>query len=370
MARKSLGFTRTEWTCPNCDTVNPGPKRLCVNCGMPQPDNVKFQQSLEEDLITDTAELEAAQQGPDVQCAFCDTRNPAGASNCSQCGAPLSEGKSRTSGEVLGAHRDEDAPPLICSACQAENEPTADKCHNCGNTLAAAKEAILEADKTDEPEPTKPEPKKKTNPLVPIFLAVGAILFLLCGCAFFVLANMTEDVTARVESVSWERSIEIEALTEVERQDWEDEIPSGAQVGQCSERVRYTTGSPPSNASYDEVCGTPYSVDQGNGFAEVVQDCEYQVYDDYCSYLAEEWRTNRTETVSGNDYAPYWPRLSLGPEEREGDRNETYRIIFDRDGEDITYTTSQESLYQQMEINSRWILSINTFGSVTDLRRE
>lgn len=363
MARKSLGFTRTEWTCPNCDAVNPGPVRVCPGCGTPQPDNVDFQQSLQEAFITDEAELAQAKRGPDVHCAFCGTRNPADAETCSQCGAPLAEGQARAAGTVLGAHRADAAPPLICGACGAENDAAARFCTTCGNSLAGAKQAVLQA---DQPEP---EPAKKPQPgrFRLIFWGAIGLLMLACGLCFAAFGLGTDEVTARVESVSWTRSIAIEALVDVDRRDWADDIPSAAVVGQCREQVRRTVDQPPMSGRYDEVCGTPYTIDRGNGFAEVVQDCQYEVYDTYCDYTIKEWDVIDTAVLEGRDYNPRWPALSLGAQQREGPRDEEYRVVFNNDGQRYTFTTSNEALFRQCRIDSRWQLSINVMGGVVDI---
>jgi hypothetical protein len=114
-----------------------------------------------------------------------------------------------------------------------------------------------------------------------------------------------------------------------------------------------------------EVCGTPYTVDSGSGFAEVVQDCEYELYADYCTYTLMEWAEADTVELSGNDFSPVWPQPDLAEEQRLGDeREETYTVIFAADGETYTYTTDDFSTYQQFEISSTWNLEVNTFGAV------
>src|SRR6185369_5970429 len=67
----------------------------CENCGSPQPENVQFELPSEQKLVTDEAALKAAQEGPDIHCPFCGTRNPASAKTCSQCGGDLTGGKAR-----------------------------------------------------------------------------------------------------------------------------------------------------------------------------------------------------------------------------------------------------------------------------------
>ena len=62
MTRKTVGYVRTEWTCPNCQTRNPGPQKTCTSCGMPQPENVEFEEAGQDELIKDEAELAKAQR--------------------------------------------------------------------------------------------------------------------------------------------------------------------------------------------------------------------------------------------------------------------------------------------------------------------
>ena len=93
MARKSLGYVRLVWRCPQCESKVPGPIKVCGNCGFPQPENVAFEQPAQEVFVTDEAELAQAKAGPDIHCFYCDTRNSALRETCTQCGASLIEGQ-------------------------------------------------------------------------------------------------------------------------------------------------------------------------------------------------------------------------------------------------------------------------------------
>ena len=95
MTQKELGYVELEWTCPACNTRNPGTARKRTQCGAAQPAEVKFEQAPEEKLITDEAKIAEAKAGPDIYCAYCGTRNPSTATACKQCTAPLAEGKAR-----------------------------------------------------------------------------------------------------------------------------------------------------------------------------------------------------------------------------------------------------------------------------------
>jgi ribosomal protein L40E len=358
MVKKTLGYVKTEWTCPNCQTRNPGPQKTCTSCGMPQPEDVEFEQAAHEELITDEAEIAKAKAGPDVHCYYCGSRNPAGATTCSQCGADLSEGTARKSGRTLGAHRKGPAPKIICSACGAENEANAPKCAQCGASLTKPEPEPASAPKV------KPAPSKRFG----LLGGIGGVLVVLALCAaaiaFIILSRRTEDVNGTVRNVSWSRSIAIEALTPVEHEDWQDEIPTGAVVGACTQRVHHTQDEPASNAK--EVCGTPYSVDKGSGYAEVVQDCQYEVYEAWCKYTVDEWQEADEVSLDGNDFNPRWPDVPvLRTDQREGARGETYKITFSTEQGQYTYTTHSEAEFNQYQIGSRWILKVNTFNVVT-----
>ena len=106
-------------------------------------------------------------------------------------------------------------------------------------------------------------------------------------------------------------------------------------------------------------------VDQGSGFGEVVQDCQYRVYEDFCQYQTEEWQQVETATVSGDNFEAYWPALSLNDSnQRTGEREETYRIVFATEDGSYTYTTRNPAEFAQYQIGSAWILKINTFNAV------
>ncbi|MFQ5398937.1 MAG: zinc ribbon domain-containing protein [Anaerolineae bacterium] len=349
MTKKSLGHVELEWTCPNCGTRNRGTEAKCTSCAAPQPADIRFEQAAEEKFITDEVKLKQAAAGPDVHCAFCGTRNPADATNCSQCGADLSEAAARGQGRVLGAHRDEPAPEIPCPYCGTLNTPTALACSQCGGAL---KEPAAEQSETAVTAP------KRRN-ILP-YIIVGALVLIVV--VFGILSSRTEDMTGRVQTVNWTRTVGILELQPVKHEEWRDQIPAEAVLGACTERVRSVEDQPVPNSV--EVCGTPYTVDEGTGLGEVVQDCEYQVYDDWCAYTVDEWVEVDQVSASGNDINPHWPNPALAAGQREGSKQEHYEIVFDVDGDNYTYDTSDADVFVQCEIGSEWLLKVNTFNSV------
>ncbi len=357
MSKKTLGYVELEWTCPNCGGRNKGNVSVCTHCGAPQPEDVKFEQPAEEKIIEDAKVIERAKAGPDIHCAYCGTRNPAGAETCSRCGAALGEGTARETGQVLGSHKDEPAPDIECPFCATPNPATALKCKNCGANIHEPKTA---------PAPEAPAPAAPRRSRTGMLLLVGiGIVVVICFAALFALFGRTDDVTGKVSDISWERSIVILAPVPVRREAWQDQIPSSADVGFCHDEVRYTSDQPEPNSQ--EICGTPYTVDTGSGFGEVVQDCEYLVYDTMCEYSVLELAPFNTVVERGNDLSPEWPALRLEAEQQEGDSNETYTITFEADGERYTYTTRNPNEFAQFAPGSSWTLKVNALGNVMDV---
>jgi hypothetical protein len=356
MAKKSLGFVQLEWTCPNCSTRNPGPQKVCSSCGGPQPDNVQFEQPAQEKMITDQAKIEQAKAGPDIHCRYCGTRNAAAAETCTQCGAALKEGTARAGGQVLGAHRTGPAQPVNCPACGTPNAPDAPTCGQCGAALTPPR-----------PQPVQPVPKPAGTRSKLALVIIGLVILLLCalGIGFMVLSGRTEDTIGRVSAVNWTRQVSVEALAPVQHESWQDEIPAGAEMGSCSQKVRHTQDEPAPNA--DEVCGTPYTVDTGSGYGEVTQDCQYRVYADWCQFTMDEWRPVDQLTLSGDDLLPQWPGLTLQAGQREGKRAETYTVVFNTDGGQYTYTTTDPAAFSRFQVDSQWVLTVNAFNAITGL---
>lgn len=360
MARKSVGYVHMEWTCPNCGTRNKGTDKVCTQCATAQPIDVEFEQVAQEELIEDEALIAKAKAGPDIHCPFCGTRNPATAVKCQNCFGDLTESVARQRGTVVGKHRTKPVPDIICDYCQTANPGTATTCSNCLRPL-------------NKPQPT-PKPKKATPKALParrskppiwLYIILGAVV-LGCGTLFF-LSQQRSETVGSVTDVEWQRTIIVEGLVPVSRETWLDEVPSAAEVGMCRDEVRYTSQQPQPNSR--EVCGEPYTVDTGTGIGEIVQDCEYLVYDDFCTYTVDEWQVVGEYAESGVDFAPFWPALSLdATSEREAEQEERYEVILRGDGRSYAYHPRTLEEYLQFEIGSDWILEINGLNNVTDIR--
>jgi ribosomal protein L40E len=358
MVKKTLGYVELEWTCPRCGSRNPGPDKTCNGCGAPQPDDVEFEQAAQEELVTEEKAIKRAKAGPDVHCAYCGARNRADAEICTQCGADLTEAEARVSGQVVGAHRREPVPDVACPACGALNPASAHECSQCGATLA-------------RPEP-KPAPRSAAKPAAragrggcgPIALVAGVGLILLVILGIF-LTRPSGERAATVEDVSWTRSVPIMGLVPVAHEGWYDEVPQDAVLGDCRQEPHHVQDSPAPNAR--EICGTPYTVDTGSGYGEVVQDCRYEVYEDWCEYQVEEWQVVDQVVQSGSDLNPRWPVTQLDVGQRKGEGEERYEVVFDTDGGTYSYITSDPAEFAQFRPGSQWLLKVNKLGAVVDV---
>ena len=130
--------------------------------------------------------------------------------------------------------------------------------------------------------PPAPTPQAAAKPksgigLIPI-IVIGLVI--VACAAIFTLSVRTSDAVGTVQSLSWQRSITILEQRPVQHENWRDQVPSGAKLGACRQEVRRTQDEPAPNAQ--KLCGTAYTEDQGNGTGKVVQDCRYNVMDNYC----------------------------------------------------------------------------------------
>jgi hypothetical protein len=197
---------------------------------------------------------------------------------------------------------------------------------------------------------------------------VAIVLAVLLACcvlaaAFFFLSNRTTDTIGEVRGVNWQRAIAIEALVPVVREAWKDEIPAGKQAGQCTSRVHHTQPDPAPGAK--EVCGTPYTVDQGSGFGKVVKQCLYEVSADWCKYDDVDWRVANTLTAQGSDLNPRWPDARPGSNQRLGSRQEQYQVTFTANDKTYTFSPPNGDEYVRFPPGSKWKLKVNTFGAIT-----
>ena len=345
--RRTLGYIQNEWTCPNCQTRNKGSVKTCENCGAPQPENVQFELPAEQKFITDEESIREAQAGADIHCPFCGTRNPATAKTCSQCGGDLIEGKARESGRLMQA-----PPPgqkeIKCDNCGTDNPVSNAVCSKCGSPLpkivapafAPQAAAGMAAGKLTAP--------KKTNwLLIGGILAAVAICCIAIGALFFL---PSKSVQATVVDVHWQTSIPLQEIRAVDYNNEPGGPPAGAYNVSCRDESR-------------DVC-EQRTVDKGNGYSEVVEECHTETQQ-YCSYTVDEWTTIQTYILDGNDLQPIYEDPSIASGQRLGQESEDLTVTFSTEnGEQETYSPDSVSEFQQFTLGSTWTLKMNALGGV------
>lgn len=355
MVKKTLGYVELEWTCPSCGARNPGTQQICQSCGAKMPEDAEFEAPVQQELDTSAETAARVAAGPDIHCPYCGARNPGGATTCSQCGGDLSEGIERVKGKVVGAYQTGPVPDVTCPHCGASNPATATRCSSCGGNLQRLKRKEA---------PAAPPAQRKALPP----LAIIGLVAVLCvaAVALFLLLRTTSESVALVQGVEWTYEIGIEEWGPVEHEAWRDEVPSKARLGSCEFKEHHTQDEPAANAT--EVCGTPYAVDTGTGKGEVVQDCEYHVYEKWCQYTMNEWKPAGEEVATSHDLNPKWPDLNLRSDQQEGERSEKYEVVFDADGKDYVYHPENLQEFRQFEIESKWVLEVNALGRISSVK--
>ena len=220
-------------------------------------------------------------------------------------------------------------------------------CSNCGGSLAPE----------PPPPPTPPAAAKvkgalsgaaKPKSKAPFIIGAAALVMLcLCIVLIFALTRKQDSLTGTVQNVAWTRSVIIEQYGLVTREDWIDDIPSDAALGSCELEYHHTQDSPTANS--EEVCGTPYTVDSGTGVGEVVQDCEYRVYLEFCEYQINDWQTYDEVAIQGTNLNPAWPEAQLTDVQRLGEQEENYAVYFATEDGVLEYNPSTEYQFLQCQ---------------------
>ena len=349
--KESKGFIELEWVCPNCESRNKGSKKTCENCGAPQPENVIFQRAEDAKIVTDEYVVAAAKAGADIHCGFCGTRNPATATHCSQCGGDLVEGRRRQAGQLMQA-----PPPtpkvVTCTNCGTENPGSARVCKQCGAPLpkTTAEPQLARVQASASPA-LKAQPKK-TNWL--LLGGIGAFLIVCCIAVFSIFLIPSKSVQGTVTDVFWQTSIPVQEVRAVDYSNERGSPPSDAYNVSC-------------RTESQEICEDK-TIDRGNGFAEVVQECHTESTD-YCSYTVDEWTTIQTYDLNGSDPYPEYAQPTVYNGQRLGNASEQFTVTFSTPDGVETYSPSSSTEFQQFQVGSTWTLNLNRLVGVISVER-
>jgi hypothetical protein len=150
--------------------------------------------------------------------------------------------------------------------------------------------------------------------------------------------------------VYWQTSVPLQEIRAVDYNNEPGSPPSGAYNVSCRDESQ-------------EVC-EQRTVDRGNGYSEVVEDCHTETQQ-YCSYTVDEWTTIQTYTLDGDDLRPIYEDPSVSSRQRLGQESEELTVTFlTEGGGQETYSPSTVSEFQQFAVGSTWTLKMNAVGGV------
>ena len=106
--------------------------------------------------------------------------------------------------------------------------------------------------------------------------AVLACIAILCIGIAAIFLFPTSSVQATVTGVYWQTNVPVQEVQAVRHSDERGSPPSDAYDVSCRDESR-------------DVCEQK-TIDKGNGYSEVVEECHTET-DTYCSYTLDEWTT-------------------------------------------------------------------------------
>lgn len=294
---KVLGRYEMLWDCSFC-----GKTRLlgithrhCPECGAPQDQTKRY-------FPTDAEKVAVADDyaGTDRVCASCGSATSAKATFCVKCGAPLDE----------------------AAAAKRRSDQVVEK----GRAFAADDAIRAAAELGDQPRPA-PAPKKKSRWWIWALLVVAVL-----GVAIWFFFVRKRSADFEVAERRWERSVVIEEYRDVEKEAWQERVPSGARTLSCRDKQADTRKIPDG-----EDCQVR-RVDKGDGTFEEREECrpkyrEEPIMKPWCRYTVLEWTKVDEKTAATTDGSePAWPATGVQPAQqargarREGARNERFEI--------------------------------------------
>lgn len=305
------------WDCPYCEQKGiSGLKKHCPCCGHPQDDGTKFYMG-QEIVYVDPEKAAQYGQGADWTCSYCGSLNRHEAVSCANCGADREENK--------GDYFDNE------KARKAE-----------AARIAAEEKAKRDAERMAEIRAAK----ARRRPYV-----MAALIALAALLAFMLIPR---NKGAELIRKDWARTIFVQEEQTVEESDWT--IPDGGrQISESREIHHYdqvldhyedveVEKSRRVQDGYDEE--TTYT-DNGDGtfteetiqvphyeteyYTEIEQQPVYVEVPNFqtkYTYEIERWIDTRQVDTAGGDDEPYWGDAKLTAKEREGYREETYKLTF------------------------------------------
>ncbi len=344
-----MAIREGAWDCPACLSKGiPGSRKYCGSCGTARGPEVEFYLPEGSREVTEAEEMRRANAGPDWKCPYCNGDNPGFNTHCSGCGSSQDGTQKRATRTILN---------------RAEKPPSAPGPNWIGRILTGC--------------------------------CLMVLLFFV-GC--WMLTRTTVQAM-QVDSMAWQRSIDVEVLGMVTEEGWQGkgEVPSGARVLSRTKGVRehrkVQTGTVSKTRTVTErvEAGTRKvkvgTKDMGNGYFEDVyrEETVYEnqrkeerydepvyrdepVYDTKVRYQIERWHKESTASEKGQDNKPRWPNVAEAAKRRAGARQESYKIVLKGNGKSYTFETDQEGQFTPFSPGQSVQAAVTALGVVEELK--
>lgn len=356
------------WDCQYCGTHgNKGRDYVCPNCGKTRDESVKFYLP-----GTITYYDKPIEKGPDWFCLYCNSYNKYSAKNCKNCGA---EHNNQSYFDIQQKREEPKVEKYEIELPKRQINPVPITYHT--------PTAVINVPKKEMPRVEKKVRRLNIQWSWQRFFAI-LILFIIIGGIFLAIPRWK---TITVDSLEWQREIEIETNTLIEENDWS--VPSDAVEVLYTRREihhydhvidHYQTITETKSRQVLDGYDTYYTYrDLGNGFSEEVEHSTPRYRTEYYTETHEEpvyrddpvyrtkyyytvWRYiyDHSETSSGINNEPYWPEYQFVGDQREGARHEKYIVNYtDKKGNPAQYSVKNQTLWQLMVVGETYQVKVS-----------
>ncbi len=407
-------IVQNVWRCARCgESGIAGTRTSCPGCGAEKDQSAQV--AVAADQLIEGEQGRALAAGPWLYCAFCKTQVPPvyttgpkqgqPTDRCPTCAGPLSEAQQEAASETIRAS---EAATYRDQAVQRRGGG------------AVEPRAVLP--------PTRPPSDNQSLPGSPAApsrrIWPWILLALLCGL-LWLMFSPGKPVGYSVVGRSWERSIDIETLQKKAGRDWQSDLPQGAYNTACERTFRKNIDVPIGTETYfedeedrshceayenrtveEEVEDGKRCVEHGyktqggvsvktclswetkhKTVSKTERECvryrirhvkktrtkykQEPVYEPFCAFEVDtNWRTTRTLRSGSSDEntSPSWPvTAGLGPRERTGKRQESYRLRLQlQKGKVQDFRARDEAQWQRNPVGSRGQARLK-LGVIVDL---
>ncbi len=354
-SQQVVGTYQMLWDCEVCGTKKllGVTHRFCPNCGAAQnPASRYFPEPGEEIALENHVYV-----GKDVICSACEGLNSASATFCGNCGADMTDGTQAQTREDqvegMGEGFGENKRDLVKEQFQED----------------MIKAGVL-------PKPNAGFLGSMSRRTKYIIGGVVTLIVAVCG-AFGFATFYQQSETVTVSAHHWERKVEIEQFSALDKHSDCDQMPNDAYSIDRSTETR--TRQVPDGQECHQEC-TNKRVDKGDGSFDTVRDCKNVCETKYkderytvqvCDYTVNRWTVIDTVSLDGNGIAAEWPSYSLAAasssdglgEQQAGKTTEVYVLEIKRaNGDKVECEFDNEATWQKYADGESFDLDFNLLG--------